>query len=100
MIDWKKVALFAGGTLFGTAGVKILSSSDAKKAYTHCVAAALRGKDCVMKTVDTVQENCEDIVADAKELNEERALKKAEAEYDDFEFVDDETTSKKDVDED
>ena len=30
-INWKKIGLFAGGTLFGTAGVKILSSKDAKK---------------------------------------------------------------------
>ena len=29
MVDWKKIALFAGGTLFGTAGVKILSGDDA-----------------------------------------------------------------------
>ena len=30
----KKIGLFAGGVLFGTAGVKILSSKDAKKVYT------------------------------------------------------------------
>ena len=38
MVDWKKIALFAGGTLFGTAGVKILASDDAKKVYTQCGA--------------------------------------------------------------
>lgn len=81
MLDWKKVALFAGGTLFGTAGVKILASSDAKKAYTNCLAAVLRGKDCVMKTASNVQENAEDILADAKIINEERA---AQAEFDDL----------------
>ena len=73
MVDWKKIALFAGGTLFGTAGVKILASDDAKKVYTQCTAAVLRAKDCVMKTVTTVQENAEDIYAEAKEINEERA---------------------------
>ena len=72
MVDWKKIALFAGGTLFGTAGVKILASDDAKKVYTQCTAAVLRAKDCVMKTVTTVQENCGDIYADAKVINEER----------------------------
>ena len=51
----KKIGLFAGGVLFGTAGVKILSSKDAKKVYTECTAAALRAKDCVMKTVKTVR---------------------------------------------
>ena len=72
MVDWKKIALFAGGTLFGTAGVKILASDDAKKVYTQCTAAVLRAKDCVMKTVTTVQENAGDIYAEAKAINDER----------------------------
>ena len=80
MVDWKKIALFAGGTLFGTAGVKILASDDAKKVYTQCTAAVLRAKDCVMKTVTTVQENCGDIYADAKVINEEREAAQAECE--------------------
>ena len=80
MVDWKKIALFAGGTLFGTAGVKILASDDAKKVYTQCTAAVLRAKDCVMKTVTTVQENCGDIYADAKVINEEREAAQAEFE--------------------
>lgn len=32
----KKLGIFAGGVLFGTAGVKLLSSKDAKKVYTNC----------------------------------------------------------------
>lgn len=73
-INWKKTGIFAAGVAFGTAGIKILSSKDAKKVYTNCTAAALRAKDCVMKTVSTVQESAEDIYADAKSINEERAL--------------------------
>lgn len=69
----KKAALFVGGTLFGTAGVKILSSQDAKKAYVHATAAVLRAKDCVMDVVTSVQENAEDVLAEAKEVNEQRA---------------------------
>ncbi len=84
MIDWKKVGVFACGTLFGTAGIKILSSDDAKKTYTHCVAAVLRGKKCVMDTVDTVQENCDDILSDAKQINAEREAKKEEAVFEDL----------------
>ena len=38
----KGAALFVGGVLFGSAGFKLLSSKDAKKAYTHMTAAALR----------------------------------------------------------
>ncbi len=68
----KGALLFLGGVLFGTAGIKVLSSKDAKKAYTHCTAAALRAKDSVMKTVTTAQENVEDIYAEAKQINTER----------------------------
>ena len=73
----KKVAVFAAGTLFGTAGIKVLSSRDAKKVYANCTAAVLRAKDCVMDTVTTVQENAGDISAEAQQINEDR---KAEAE--------------------
>ena len=73
MVDMKKIALFAAGTLFGSAGFKLLSSSDAKKAYTQTTAAVLRMKDQVMKTATSLQENCGDILADAKEINEQRA---------------------------
>ena len=75
-----KLALFVGGTLFGSAGIKLLSSKDAKKAYTHITAAVLRCKDEVVKNVETVQENCSDILADAKDINEKRACE-AEAAY-------------------
>ncbi|HIU32754.1 MAG TPA: hypothetical protein IAB66_11400 [Candidatus Caccousia avistercoris] len=75
----KKIALFAGGALFGSAGIKLLSSKDAKRAYVHCTAAALRAKDSVMKTVTVVQENAEDIVAEAKQINEKRAAEEAAA---------------------
>lgn len=73
----KNLGVFAGGILFGSAGVKILASKDAKKVYTHCTAAVLRAKDCVMDTVTNVQENAEDILEEAKEINEERDAKTA-----------------------
>ena len=47
--DAKKTGIFAGGVLFGTAGIKILASDDAKKFYANCTAAVLRAKSCVMK---------------------------------------------------
>ena len=79
MVDFKfkKSGLFAAGVLFGTAGIKILTSKDAKKLYTGCTAAVLRAKDCIMKTATNLQENAEDIYAEAQQINEERA---AEAE--------------------
>ena len=75
----KKLAMFAAGVLFGTAGIKLLSSKDAKKAYTHTTAAVLRAKDCVMTTVNTVQENAADVLATAKDINEQRAQQAEQA---------------------
>ena len=73
MEGYKNLALFAGGVLFGTAGIKLLSSRDAKKAYIHATAAALRAKESVMNTFTTVQENAADSLASAQDLNEVRA---------------------------
>lgn len=56
----KKLGLFAGGVLFGTAGIQVLSCKDARKVCTNCTAAVLRAKECVMKTATTVQENAEE----------------------------------------
>ena len=72
MYDCRHLAVFAGGVLFGSAGLKLLTSQDAKKAYIHVAAAALRIKDFVMETVTTVEENAADIVASAKDLNVQR----------------------------
>ena len=70
--DGKKTGIFAAGVAFGTAGIKILTSKDAKKFYTNCTAAVLRAKSCVMKTASTIQENAEDIYAEAQQTNEDR----------------------------
>ena len=76
MMDLKKLGLFVGGALFGSAGIKVLSSDDAKKLYTQTTAAVLRAKDCVMTVATTLKENTDDILADAKEINEKRAAAK------------------------
>ena len=73
----KHLGLFAAGVLFGTAGLKILGSKDAKKVYAHATAAVLRAKDCVMQAVTAVREGADDVYADAKAINDRRA---AEAE--------------------
>lgn len=78
-MNMTKWATFVGGVLFGTAGIKILSSKDAKKVYTHTTAAVLRAKDSVMETVTAVRENAEDIYADAKAINQQRAQQEADA---------------------
>lgn len=81
-VDKKATGIFAAGILFGTAGIKILSSKDAKKVYTHCTAAVLRAKECVMKIVTNVQDNAEDIYAEAQQINEDRASREEEVEED------------------
>ncbi len=72
-INWKKVGLFAGGVLFGSAGFKVLGSRDAKKVYTEATAAYLRARDSVMTTATNIRENADDILADAKAINQQRA---------------------------
>ena len=67
MVDVKKIALFVGGVVFGSAGFKILSSSDAKKVYTQTTAAVLRMKDSTMETVNKVQEQAAVIEDEAAE---------------------------------
>lgn len=93
-VDVKKTGIFAAGVLFGTAGIKILSSKDAKKVYTNCTAAVLRAKECVMKTATNIQENAEDILEEAKQINDERA--EAATTFEDDVF-DEETLEKDEV---
>jgi hypothetical protein len=76
----KGIGLFLGGVLMGTAGVSILKSDDARKVYVQGTAAALRGKEEIMTTATTLRENCEDIYAEAVEVNEKRTEKKEEKE--------------------
>lgn len=90
-LNTKHSGLFAAGVVFGTAGIKVLSSKDAKKLYTNCTAAVLRAKEVVLKTATKVQENAEDIYAEAKQINEDRAAK--EEEVFDGEEVTKETTA-------
>ena len=75
----KKIGLFAAGVLFGTAGMKLLGSKDAKRAYAQTTAAALRAKDSVMTAVTAVREGADDIYAEAKAINERRAEAEAAA---------------------
>ena len=79
-MSYSKLAYFVGGALFGSVGIKLLTSKDAKNVYIHATAAGLRAKDSVMETVTVAQEEISDIVSAAKDLNEAAAAKEAEAE--------------------
>ena len=80
MKQYVHLACFAGGALFGSVGLRLLTSRDAKKVYTHLTAAGLRAQKSVMETVTAVQEEAADILAAAKDVNAEREAKEAEAE--------------------
>ena len=73
----RKIGLFTAGVLFGTAGIKLPDSRDAKNVYAH--TTALRAKEDVMKTVTAVREGADDIYAEAKAINEHRAGAEAAA---------------------
>ena len=74
-INYGKCGLLLGGALLGSYGVKILGSRPMKKLYTHITAAVLCAKDEVVKDFTVLSENCSDIYADAKDINEEKAAK-------------------------
>ena len=73
----REYGIFAGGVLFGTAGLKLLSSRDAKRGYAHGAAALMRAKDEVMKQVTAVRESYADVMADARDINAKRAKEEA-----------------------
>ena len=79
-LDYKKGGIFAAGVLFGTAGIKALSSRDAKNVYTKGTAAVLRAKDCVLDVVSNIQENAQDIYAGAQQINDDLAAANEAAE--------------------
>lgn len=64
----KKIGLFGAGVLFGTVGLKLLGSKDARKIYAHTTAAVLRAKDSVMKIVTNIREGAQDVYADAQDI--------------------------------
>ena len=97
MSNITRAGWFAAGTLFGAVGLKLLASEDAVNVYVHATAAGLRVKDQVMDTVTNLQESASDILASAKDLNEQRAAAEAEARanaevVDESEFADAEQT--------
>ncbi|MBR2187536.1 MAG: hypothetical protein IJ857_09375 [Lachnospiraceae bacterium] len=79
-MKFKGVGLFVLGTLFGMEGIRLLSSKDAKKVYSHCTAGVLRAKDSVVDQITILQENCTDIYEEAKAINEERVKKEEDPE--------------------
>ncbi len=76
-LSWSKMRLLACGAALSTLGYRILRSADAKKLYTFAAAAVLREKEYIMAGLTDIREDCEDILADAKAVNEEYADERA-----------------------
>ena len=70
---WNHAGLFVGGMMFATKGIELLTSKTAHKAYVQATAFGLRCRDEIMGGVTAVREGCDDIYAEAVELNEDRA---------------------------
>ena len=71
---WNHAGLFVGGMLFATKGIELLAGKTAHKAYVQATAFGLRCRDGVLGGITAVREGCEDIYAEAVDLNEERVL--------------------------
>lgn len=70
---------FFGGLAAGVAVVKALEGGSGKNGLAHVVAAVIRAKDATLEGATGVQEYAGDLVAEAENINEERAAKKAAA---------------------
>ena len=64
----KKSGVFAGGVLFGSLGLKLLASKDAKHGYAKAVATSYKLKDGIDATVSTVKQHADDVLEEAKDL--------------------------------
>ena len=77
MKQYVRLACFVGGALFGSVGIKLLTSKDAKKAYTHVAAGGRGPRKSVTQTVRAVKENGANILASARDINAEGAAAEA-----------------------
>ncbi len=74
---YKYAGTFAAGLICGAFGDKVLSNPMLRKAVVNVAAAGLRAKDGVIAKTVSLQENAEDILAEAKALNAVKAEMKA-----------------------
>ena len=64
----KVPSVFLSGVAFGTLGLKLLTSKEAKKGYATVLAKTYKAKDGIDNMVSAVKQHADDIVADAKDL--------------------------------
>ena len=68
--DWNsdKSWILAAGVVIGTAGLKLLTTKEAKKAYVHMAAAGLEVRDYLFDKSSAFRAEVNDIYQKAKEL--------------------------------
>ena len=71
----KKSSLFLGGVAFGTLGLKILASKEAKKVILKLWLKAYKLKDRLDASVSVVKQHGDDVLQDAKYLYEQEKKK-------------------------
>ncbi len=59
--------LFGAGVLVGAVGALVLNSDRVRPALTGAVRGVLDAKDAVLDRVETIKEDMEDLVAEAKQ---------------------------------
>lgn len=64
----KKSSLFVGGVLFGSLGLKVLASKEAKHVYAKAVATSYKLKDGVDAAVSQVKQHANDVLEEANDL--------------------------------
>ena len=67
----KKSGLFFFCLAFGTIGLKVLASKEAKKGYSRALAKAYKLKDELDASVSVVKQHGDDVLQDAKYLYEQ-----------------------------
>ena len=70
---------FIGGVAFGTLGLKVLASKEAKKFYAKTIATGYKAKDSIEETISSIKQHADDVLADAGDIYE---AEKKEADLD------------------
>jgi hypothetical protein len=70
---------FIGGVAFGTLGLKVLASKEAKKFYAKTIATGYKAKDSIDETISNIKQHADDVLADAGDIYE---AEKKEADLD------------------
>lgn len=61
---------FIGGVAFGTLGLKVLASKEAKKFYAKAIAKGYKAKDSIDETISSIKQHADDVLADAGDIYE------------------------------